>query len=306
MAIFHRQPLGHEYDFSRVTITWLVAEHVTTHDVLADENFPVVYNDTDPDSPTSGRRCSAIRINATGFKVFSIEATYSIPDFGMDAHDKPEPSEETPVIFQWQTVHESVSVDRDLNGNAIVTSAGRSTEEYLMRTLSAKRLTVTKWLGGFDVSRALEYENSVNNAAFGGAAANEVMCETIEPSSAYVPTAILVPIAHTFLFKPVSIWKDHPHQPVLKDQDSYGAVGSNVLRFVTKKGDPMDDVPMDGKGRPLNSSVTYKDPTTGVIASSPTWDDRGTPTGATVVVSGAIVFLRYMLLPQKNFGALQL
>ena len=311
MVAFYRQPTGHDYseaqDTKDVTVTWMVVDHATTFAVLSDANFPVAYNDVDPDDPTSGRKCSAIRVNATGFNVFSITATFSLPADGQEEHPPSASSTGNPMVYSWGTITESVAIDRDRDGNAITTSAQRSPASAPMKPMNCKRLTVTKWLDGYDLARAMEYENSVNSDAFSGAAAGEVMCESIQPSGSYVATALLVPIDHSFVFKAISIWGEHPHQLYIKDQDNYGIVGSVRHGFCDPDGNPLNDEPLDGNGRPVDTTVTYLNPVTGQpVSPAPTWYERTTPTGATIVDAGSIKFLRYMILPSKAFGGLGL
>gem|GEM_PF-5481505 len=285
------------------TYTWVVAGLSTPAAVLADDNFPVEFNDPDPYDGASGRKCFRRQVNANGLYVFSVDASFQVPP----ATDwtQNEPSLSNPLVYQWDTVTENVAIDRDTSGNAIVTSALRSPSTPVQQTRNYKRLTITKWMAGYDLSRAMSYENTVNSDSFSGADAGEVKCDNIQPSTQYESTATLIPIAHVFSFKDTSIWGADPWQTLMKDQDGVGWDGTYWRPITSRAGERLADVPMNGHGQPLDTSLTYLDDD-GVVEASPSWASNGTPTGATVIDAGAIKLLQYDTLPEVAFSGLSL
>lgn len=311
MTTWHRQPTGDALNIepkSRSgTVVWVAADHLTPKEALADPNFPIVRNAYHPDyGDTSPLRCRDIRINATGFRVMTVSAEFGIPDSGSYEED---PSLTKPRVFNWQAVQESVAVDRDINGNAILTSARRSLDG-IQKTKNAKRLTITNWESSYAAGTALDWENSVNADAFEGASPQEVRLESIQPSTSYDINATLLPIDYVFLFKPAAIWGDFPHQTWLVDKDSYAyaTVDGTVtkVRLCDKTGVQLTDVLLDGTGRPKDTTgVTYLNKF-GRPEASPSWNAKGTPTGATAVDVGLASFLRYNTLPARDFADLGL
>lgn len=309
MTTWHRQPTGdgNTQDEGSVTdqITWVAAEYLTTKEALEDPSFPIVRNALHPDyGVASLLRCRRVRIDATGFRVMTVTAEFGIPTNGSY---EDEPSLIKPLVYSWQTVQESPPIDRDKDGNAILTSARRSVAG-VSKPLNAKRLTVTQWEGSYNASTALAWENTVNNAAFEGAAEQEVRLEVIQPSSSYDENSSLLPIDYVMLFKPALTWGDRPHQIWIKDIDSfaYATVDGDAtkVRLCDKNGNLLTDVLLDGSGRPKDTlGVTYLNKF-GRPEPSPTWNAKGTPTGATVVNVGLATFLRYDVLPAKNFSEL--
>lgn len=311
MSTWHRQPTGDGIDLIEndrtAVVVWVAADHLTPAEALADPDFPIARNAYHPDyGAASLMRCRDVRINATGFRVMSVSANFAIPRNGSF---EDEPSLTKPRVFSWQTVQESVAIDRDKDGNAILTSARRSLAG-VTQTRNAKRLTVTNWESTYAAGTALSWENSVNADAFEGADPNEVRIEVIQPSTSYQAGADLIPIDYVFLFKPVSIWGEHPHQTWVLDKDSfaYATVDGTVtkVRLTDKNGVPLADQLLDGQGRPKDTAgVSYLNKH-GRPEPSPSWNAKGTPTGATLVNAGLATFLQYNTLPTRDFADLGL
>ena len=309
MSEFHLQPrstVAIDTSSDVYSYSWVVTGLVTPAQVLADAEFPVEFNDVDPFEPTSGRKCNRIQVNATGLSVYSITASFQVPPASQwEQFQKPDAAK--PLLYQWDTVTENIAIDRDKSGNGIITSAYRAPGTSVTQTRNYKRLTITKWMNGYDLARAMAYENTVNSVAWQGAAAGEVKCNTIQPSVAFQSSAMLIPIAHIFSFKATLIWQANPWQTFIKDQDGYGYVSGVKRRILTKEGVPVDDVPLDGTGEPIETSLYYyRETEGGPIIDPPAWTGTATPTGATVIGSGKLRFLRYDTLPQTSFAGLGL
>jgi hypothetical protein len=312
MAEWLRQPTGDSEGKASgkrtASVRWVAVGFVTTKDALADASFPVVYNDAHPDySAASGMRCNSIRIDATGFKVMTVTANYAFPENG-DEHDPPEPSLTNATIYSWQTVQESVQIDRDWAGNAIVTSAGRAVTG-ITRPMNYKRLTITRWESSYNLSQALTYENTVNADTFEGAAGGSVKCSIIQPSTQYTALSATIPIDYMFDFKSPTVWGAYPWRLFITDKDSWALCTINSatqwVRIVGADGHPAGDVPLNGQGVPLSGYVTYFERATDPEPKgSPSWVTQATPTGATVVTAGSLKQLRWMVLPEMVFSGL--
>jgi hypothetical protein len=308
MATWHRQQFdeaGQIAEKSTQQVVWVAAGLTSVANALADGNFPVAYNDAHPDFPAF--RANNIRINARGFQVFSVTADYEVPSNG-DSH--PEEDDLTkPAVFSYQTVQESVAIDRDATdannglGNPIVSSAGRSIQG-INRTKNYKRLTITKWLASYDVDRAFEFENTVNSAPYENAKIGEVKCAIIQPNTSFPLPVTQIGIDHVFDFKPEEIWGKEPWQLMVRDEDSVGYADGKIRRFTTAEREPLDNEPLDGTGRPKNTSVTYVEGDAAVL--EPVWEAQPTPAGATILELGVLTYLRYQTLPLKNFNSLNL
>lgn len=283
---------------------WVAAGPLTTQEAAA-STLPVNYNDPHPDEGTGDpRRCERIRIIATGFRVMLLEARFSVPTWGAAEHRDDQPAISHPTVLSWQTVQETIPIDRDRDGNAILTSAHRAVQG-VNQTRNYKRLTITRWEPGFSVATAQLYENAVNADTFQGGPPGTVKCSEIQPSQSYSVLDALIPIDYVFDFKAESLWGEQPHQTIFLDQDSYAIADGKLVRLVTPAGDPVTDTPMNGQGVPLDSSITYfeaagdEEP-----VESPSFETRPTPAGAQVLQVGDVVFLRYNTLPARNLGRL--
>lgn len=313
MADWLRQPTGdgagRNQQGETREVTWVAAGLLTPQEALDDPAFPVAFNDPFPDDPASPLRASGIRVNATGFRVQSAVATYSVPEEG-DEHRDETPDLATPTVLNWQTVQETVAIDRDVNGNAIVTSARRAVTG-VTQSRNYKRVVITAFRDSYNPINALTYENTVNGSSFEGAQTGTVKCTSIVPSTSIESGSTLVPIDHVFDFKPESFWGPDPWQTWARNADEFAFAtvdGATVKRrIVTTTGDPAGQVPLDANGIPIESGLTYfalpGDP---APAESPTWASAPSPPGATPFDAGAITFLVYQTAPTSDFNALGL
>ncbi len=287
-------------------VRWVAGGLTTVQDALDDGNFPVAFNDAYPDESNSARKARNIRINAIGFKVYSVEATYSVPEDGDSHPQDPDPGETPPLVFNWQTVQTQTPVDRDVNGNAIITSARRGVQGVTVPR-NYKELTITRWEASYNATTALEYENAVNGDNFEGGVPGEVQCAIIQPSTSYQINATRVPIDYSFGFKPVEIWGENPWQTRVPDADSFGYVSVDGsprrVRFTDLGGNVLTDIPLDGFGVPIDEDVTYVDQGGSPVDPPPSWQSRTPIPGATVIDAGGLVFLQYETSPSKAFSA---
>lgn len=308
MAEWLRQPTGDEDGRDRNghtgLVRWVAAGPLTTQDAIEEGNFPIAFNDPHPDyGAQDTRRCASLRVVAQGFRVMALEARFSVPEDGT-LHRDEEASESQPTVFSWATIQETPQIDRDRDDNPLVTSARRAMSG-ITQPRNYKRLTVTKWQQSYSVATSLEFENTVNSTEFEGAQPGEVKCSTIQPSQSYTSQSAMLPVDYIFDFKAISVWGEHPHQTQFIDQDSFARADGNTVRIVTATGEPVSDVPLDGEGRPLDTSLTYfENPEDEEPTDSPSWESLGTPTGATVVSAGDVVMLRYFTLPEKDHNTI--
>lgn len=303
---WNRQPTGDEESISEDgktgAVRWVAAGYLTTTQALAASDFPVARNDPHPDDPSGPLRCDSFRIVASGFRVMSVDARYSIPPGNSGEHPPNEPDVSNPLVFSWSTIQESVKIDRDRDGNPILTAVGRHVPG-VQRTLNYKRLTITRWEASYNLAQAQAFENTVNSSTFEGGAARSVKCSIIQPSASYDALTVLIPIDYVFDYKAPAIWGEHPHQTWVLHQDSYAfsSPGGVLRRIVTASGESVTDALLDAQGVPLDSSLTYfENAGDDEPAEDPEWVTQSLPTGATAVTQGAAVFLRYNTLPETE------
>lgn len=310
MITWHRQPTGDEETGDSDSrrdglVRWVASGPISTKEAL-DAGLPIQRNDPHPDYGAGDpRRARSPRIIASGFRVITVEARFEVPATG-ETHSPDTPSESNPLVFSWQTIQESLAIDRDRDGNAILTAARRGVQG-VVQTLNYKRLTITRWQASYDNGQAMAFENRVNSSSWEGAQPGELKCAIIQPSQSYEADAALIPVDHTFDYKAISIWGDHPHQPQFLHVDSFARAEGKLRRIVTSGGENVTDTPLDNEGVPLDDSLTYfkaEDPDNPV--ESPTWEPVSLPTGAIAVQMGDVWALRYLTLPEADMNQLGL
>lgn len=307
-----RQPTGDgiviSEDGRAYVVRWVAGGYTTPDEALTNSTFPVEYNDPHPDESSGDYKCDGIRIIASQFKVISVEATYSIPEDGFE-HRSESPNQEKPLVFSWSTVQESVLIDRDRDGNAILYTSLRPAGG-LTQTRNYKRLVISRWEASYSVSTSLAYENYVNSAVFEGGVIGSVKCAIIQPSQSYTLESALIPIDYIFDFKAVSVWGEHPWQTQFVDQDSIARKsGGDRVKIVTKNGEDAGIVPLNGAGKPVDTTLTYfADPLNAKPEGTPAWVEltagEVAALGATVIAAGSIKHLRYNTVPAVDFNVL--
>lgn len=318
MATWLRQYVGESEDSNSKSARWVAVGFVSTQEALTDDDFPVAKNDVHPDYPDTFWKCSNVRIDASGFKVSSVTATYTIPTSPGGDHEPDEPSLLTPVVYAVQTVQEAVAIDRDTSGNPILNGSYLPINGVTIPR-NYKRMVVTRWESAYSNPTALLWENSVNSDSFEGALPGEVKIVSIQPSGTFEATAELVPIEYIFDFKPKWLWgigtspetRDYPWQTVVKNISSqaYATIDSatKLVEICTSTGYPVQEAMLNASGVPVESSYTYRDPQTGLPVESPTWTGSiPLPDGAIPITIGLATFLVYLTSPSREFASLGL
>lgn len=318
--VWHRQPTGDEETGDAesrrdAVVRWVASGPLSTKEAL-DAGLPIQRNDPHPDWGSGDpRRARSPRIIATGYRVITVEARFEVPSTG-DTHSPETPSESNPLVFNWQTIQESVAIDRDRDGNAILTAARRGVEG-VTQVRNYKRLTITRWQASYDNLLAMAFENRINSDSWEGAEPGEVKCAIIQPSQSYDADAALIPVDHVFDFKAISLWGDHPHQTQFLHADSVAmaTINSTPVRrkIYTTDGEPAGVVPLDNEGKPLaigelSPDLTYlrsDDPELGV-EEDPDWVAVQLPAGAQAFEMGEVWGMRYLTLPEADFNNLGL
>lgn len=305
--------LGISSDGETGTLEWHASPASNAQDVRNDPNMPIGFNSAWPDNPGLSLRCERIEIFREGRgSVWTVRGSWSIPSGGGEhTSDESEDPLSQPAEYRWDNIVITEAVDRDSLGNPILASTRRGFDPPLQKTFNAKQLTITKNLPAFDLTVALNYENTVNDSDFKGAQAGEAKCTSILPTNVYTLSATYVNIAYVFEFRSTDIFGDDPHQPRVLDQDTmaYASVdgAQRLVRILTAAdGQPVDGpVPLNGRGAPINSTLyTYAD-SSGNAVASPDWTSIEFPPGATLESTADAVFLRFPnFYPSRNFNAL--
>lgn len=308
------ESLGLTPDGREANLEWDAYPASSSAAVQGDDEFPVEINAPFPGSEGSRLRCDRITVTRVGGRLFRVAAHWSIPIRGQDRHNgqatQDDPLRE-PTIIRWQDIQYTEPVDRDIDGNPILNSARRAFRDSPQRVFNAKRVTMTRNEPSFDISAALNFENTVNNSVFEGALPGELKCVSIVPTNVITVESVFTEVTYTFEYRSRMIWGNDPHQPRILDQgfESPATVDgqTRIVRLVDVKGQPPEsEVPLDGQGRPFRpDDFTYLDEN-GMPVASPTFVSIGAPVGATVELTDDAAFLRYATYPGRDFNELQL
>jgi hypothetical protein len=259
-------------------------------------------------------KCNAIEIRPNGFGVFTLVATYSIPDsgdrhVGKNSEDDDDPLS-APAEYLYEPSYVSLASDRDRDGNAVVTSSREGFDPPLQKEVCEITLTISKNYPFFDPRRAAAYMNTVNNDTFHGWAAQEVRCLYIKPATVITAVSTFVKVDHVFRIRPYDEWGSNPHMWWPKDQGykaySADANPAGYYELFQKNPDdpadftvrPTNPVPLNGYGKPVFSE--------NYMLKKGTMSNTTAPTGVVTldVASTGITFLLYKPYREVAFAGL--
>ena len=268
---------------------------------LGGANVPVL-NEVDPRN--SKRKVNSLAVSQPGWNLYRLAVGYAIPPNGSFSDTEDNPLTQ-PTRWSFQRSKTVEQVDRDKDGNAIITSnlvpfANGAQRTYTQRILEARRFE-----SAYDAATAEVFEDSVNNATFNGPGVSfgsgTVKCNIISPVGEYTTSSPYLEILYQFEIRPDG-WKTRQLDEGVMGRDA----GGQFLPLYAKNGDKVTSpVLLNGGGNPIEvASYLLGNPTTTIPgASAP-----ASPTGSTVEASpdGKATFLRYSLYPERNLNALGL
>lgn len=303
-------------------ITW-GADDVTfinSDAVLAHGDFPVANNSPWPNNPLDSRKCLTFGIKHVAGREWEVIGNFQIPLNGQPEHE--EDPEENPLTKKPEilvrTQSHTVPTDVDVDGNAIVNSAGEPLLNPPFRTLNSYLITYRRNEASYNVPAGAAYENKVSSGAWNGMQAREPKCLSIQPTQYFTLTATYVEVEYQFEYRPVDAWGQQPHQARILDEGykAWAILASGGARPVelyekASKTPVRTPVLLDGFGAPLNPDYfTYADDEQTfdgnvVLMESPTWASApSTPTGMSREITPNGVIIRYQDVPEANFGPL--
>jgi hypothetical protein len=182
-------------------------------------------------------------------------------DVGGFSPEDPDPLLLPPRIT-WTTVRETVEVDHDLDGRAMLDAAGSL--QTGPRTISYKHLRIVKNFPYYDILLSAQFECSVNAAAVSLSGitveAEHMYCTVIEPAiQDYAPSAAFLPIVFEWDVMGKDVLGRYPFQTRLLNAGRNGwftnpdTGNATPGRFVNGRGDSLElDVRMGASGLPLS------------------------------------------------------
>ncbi len=212
-----------------------------------------------------------------------------------------------PIRYKWSGGEETVSVDRDVNGNPIVNSAGSPfasdpTDQREFLTLEVRRAFTY-----FNIAAAFAYFGKTNSSDWNLSVLGIIVpagcakCKTILPADELTQLSDAVDVVYTFELRPDGFTTDITDQGVnaaVTNSDSPTRIRTQKGTDETTRADS-EEVLLNGKGGVLKA--TYSHPTLAV-------DWTGKPSYITPIsVGGGSAFkLRYTLKTAVDFNALGL
>jgi hypothetical protein len=232
------------------TESWVVTDVASKSEAI---DAAVAHNEQHPDN--ANLRAYQRDAAQVGPLAWRVTAQYRFGEFGPGEDD---PLNE-PIEIDWQFIKETLPIDRDVDNNAIVNSAGDPYDPPPSRVYAHVALVIRRNEPLFSAATALAYIDKVNAAPITIAGAGtldteQMLCDMIAPASSYRADAEYVPVVYRFILKPGT----RPHQLRTVDQGRNGWYqdGSDTKpgAIVDGEGNPvLADVRLDGTGKPINA-----------------------------------------------------
>lgn len=252
--------------------------------------------------------CNQIIARDISVGIYEVTAT-----FGIGNYVNPENPISLPWKYKWQNVTIEPPFDRDINGNAIVTSSLCPFSSQPTKRISYKSLSIQRNEAFYNYSLYKTYENTVNSDSiemlqpdgnytiFGP---GTIFCTSIEPASAYTQLDNYVPMVLNFEIYDLSTLPSSisdPFQLQILDASSMAWWNNGGIdtkgNIWTAQGTPVtSDQNLNSLGRPVDTTLRIEASMSIPISlGSP-------PPGATVVNPTSNVFyLKYLRYQSKAF-----
>lgn len=239
---------------------WTVAWAKNEAQALQQPEIPVLYA---PHRLSAALQCTWVGVDEYNFNLTRVRAIYKEAQISGVADPLKQP-----LVMQFSESAESKAVDRDALGNPLVVSTGDPIVG-VHRTFLRRRFTITRNEPYWDPRKDAVYADSYNSKPFAplGFPAMEpgqCHCLSILPGSPIQKNLKYVPIIYSFEYgQGVSKGKDgvwDAFKFVKADLASFGwykdASGKYMRgRFIDGWGEPMNEVALDGTGRPIDQNI---------------------------------------------------
>jgi len=273
------------------------------------------YNSSHPYRPEL--LCNSITIaESVGPAHFVVRMGYEVPELGQ--FPSPDDPLSRPYRYYWQKIVKNIPQERQisesaaLNGYAIAVSTGSPVDPKATAEIYTRMLIIRRYEPLYDLSLAQAYENTVNNAAgvIGPieVGIGQMLCHSIEPTGECTAGAPYLEIEYQF---EIDTSQAHPFQTYIIDQGRDGWYDdggtSKRGRFGIGGEACVDDVLLDGTGKPLDSSVKVLATLNGATTEhapvqTPTASLPNPLDYADYTSSGGAFILIFQQRRQTNFG----
>jgi hypothetical protein len=259
-----------------ITIPYLVVDAASQDEAYNAIGLPRINQEFAPGSPLRVRSRTPSR--AEGPRSWKFAITYGISQNGTFPSDQLDPLQR-PAVVSWG--EQLVQRQRDVDGvgKLIRNSVGLFPSQLPTQTFYVETLTITKYFPFYDRAIARKFRNTVNSNAFtlGNTQIlpGECYCRSVIPVSPY--EAIESAIVQVGFFFELDIDSRSPTQPTVSgdpfdyhipDRSSrayyMGSDSTPKLGYIcsidTQSGTPrilslVEDVPMDGRGKPIDTTL---------------------------------------------------
>jgi hypothetical protein len=259
-----------------------------------------------------------LRVNKVTPQRISPVACHVIIAYGVGQ----QPSQQDPLAdkprIRWQLGSTTEPIDRDVEGNPIVNSAGDAFDPPLNTEFTTLFLTYTRNEPYFDIQKALTYSNTVNSNSFtirgaGIVAPGQIKCDSIQPAGEYTDDADFVPIVYSFEIRRGNkqdsdgSWDGFKLRVLDQGLRAYYDINKGPARIydpdqstAASRSPVTSDVRLDGYGGTFDDSYFVTDTLQQSVSKG------SAPTGAIVEVGDTACFLKYKRLRTISFAGLNL
>ncbi len=294
---------------SAATRAWHVAYATSDIDAInAVAIIGTIVGARHPSDPNLAIRTGGITAESPGFSLWIVKAQYSIGSYD----SPPDKTQERPR-YQWDQGYASEPTDVDVDGNTIINTAGDPIDSYT--DFGTLFLTVTRWQTGYNVSQAVQYQNTVNNDTVqtplsqGTLAPGQLKCLTIKPTQDYDASATIIQVAYSFEARKGHVqdsdglWDGFKHR--IRNEGRRGwyddGNGPKAGEIFDGRGLQVStDVLLDKQGKPYLTAAGYTVASTTPAPAPFTIDDK------LLEDTGSAVFLKYRKCKSLPFSALNL
>jgi|GEM_PF-6560101 len=233
---------------------------------------------------------------------YVVEFDYAPPSSGSSSGNNAPSDLLRPPIYHPQISLSTEDVDADIEGNAIVNSAGSSFSSPQKKRFPSLRYVYRRFESSFDGARAIAFTGVVNSDSFnmpgfGSVTAGQAFCESIVVAAAFNRTSSSIEIQYSFELR-----ADGFKTRILDEGGLAYYVASNNIKLgkiFTTNGETVSKALLNGLGAPINATLSV-----GAVGTA--GSNISAPIGATVTGSNLAKFLQFKLYREMPFSGLTL
>lgn len=267
---------------------------------LASASPPVTLNSAYPSN--RWMKCDNISATSVNPTMWTVTATYSIPKSGGEHPGGTEDPEDQPWIYEYRPGLQTEAVDRDINGNPLVNSAGDPPPPGAFnRDFTTLEIAITRNEPAVPTDKIQRYLDAYNRdtvdlAGLGSYDPYTIRCVYLGPASTFNSDALFIPIRYAFRYDPDGYW----HRFEDKGQNGWFDDGGNKQGVIVDGNGVAvtTDKLLDGTGKPLDATLKI-----GSQKAAPIANPNGTPSGATLDTTNPdVVYLKYRRYEAVDFA----